>query len=124
MTASTGMKMVGGAQVDPNTYVSVTAVNLGDRATTITNLGFLYYDSWLGAMVRRSSPAKAFIITTPSPAQMLPFRFEAGAQWIGMALQGDDLVEMIRDGYLFVVLYHSHGGSGVRFRLKLKEFAT
>lgn len=104
--------------------MSVTAVNLGDRATTITNLGFLYYDSWLGAMVRRGSPAKAFIITTPSPAQMLPFRFEAGAQWIGMALQGDDLVEMIRDGHLFVALYHSHGGNGVRFRLKLKEFTT
>jgi len=55
---------------------------------------------------------------------MLPFRFEAGAQWIGMALQGDDLVEMIRDGHLFVALYHSHGGNGVRFRLKLKEFTT
>ncbi|WGG53036.1 hypothetical protein [Rugamonas sp. DEMB1] len=113
-----------GGQLDPNTYISVTAVNLGDRATTITNLGFLYFDSWFGVMFRRNRPAKTFIITSPSPAQALPFRFEAGAQWIGMALQGADVVEMIRNGHLFVVLYHSHGGSGVRFRLKSKELTA
>jgi len=123
LIASTGMKLVGGLQVDPKTYVSVTAINLGDRATTITNLGFLYYDSWFKAKFRRTAD-KAFIITTPSQGQVLPYRFEAGAQWIGMADQDDDVVKMIRDGYLFVILYHTHGGKGVRRRLTPKELTA
>jgi hypothetical protein len=86
ITAQTGMKIVGGAHVDPNTYVSVTAVNYGDRATTITNMGFLYYRSWFNAYLRRNRSDQGFIITTPSQAQVLPYRFEAGAQWIGMAI--------------------------------------
>ncbi|MFC3109493.1 hypothetical protein ACFQAT_28070 [Undibacterium arcticum] len=124
LTASTGMKMVGGGQIDPKTYVSVTAVNLGDRATTITNLGFLYYSSWLKAKFRQNKPDKAFIISGPSQVQVIPYRFEAGAQWIGLADQGDDVVKLIRDGCLFVVLYHSHGGKGVRHRLNVKEPTT
>jgi hypothetical protein len=121
LTASTGMQIVGGFQVDPNTYLSVTAVNLGDRATTITNLGFLYYGSWLKAKLRRNKPDKAFIIPSPSQAQAIPYRFEPGAQWIGLAEQDDDVMQMIKEGYLFVVLYHSHGGEGVRHRLTAKE---
>lgn len=124
LTASTGVKMVGGGQIDPNTYVSVTAVNLGDRATTITNLGFVYYKSRFKALFRRNHPDKAFIITSPSQAQPIPYRFEAGAQWIGLARQGEDLKQMIRNGNLFVVLYHAHGGQGVRYKLTLREFAS
>jgi hypothetical protein len=123
LTARTGMKMVGGGQIDPKTYVSVTAFNLGDRATTITNLGFLYYNSWLKAQFRRSKPNKAFVIPTPSQAQVIPYRFESGAQWLGIVDQDDDLVQMIRGGYLYVVLYHSHSGKGVRYRLTVKELA-
>ncbi|WP_076835908.1 hypothetical protein [Burkholderia pseudomallei] len=119
LTASTGMKMVGGGQIDPKTYVSVTAVNLGDRATTITNLGLLYYDSWIS--LRRNKAKKAFIVATPSQAQPISYRFEAGAQWIGICDQDDEVATMIRDGYLFVVLYHSHYGKGVRHRLKVQQ---
>ena len=124
LTASTGMKMVGGGQADPKTYVSVAAVNLGDRATTITNLGFVYYASWFKSVFRRNKVDKAFIITTPSQAQVLPYRFEAGAQWIGLADQDNEVLKMIREGYLFVVLYHAHGGRGVRHRLTVKELAA
>lgn len=33
-------------------------------------------------------------------------------------------MKMIREGYLFTVLYHSHGGSGVRHRLTVIELAS
>lgn len=46
LTASTGMKVVGGGEAASNTYVSAMAANLGDRATTITDLGFMYYEIW------------------------------------------------------------------------------
>lgn len=117
LTAKSGMRMVGGIQVDPNTYVSATAVNLGDRATTITNLGFLYYTSWFKAMLRRSRPDQALIIMMPSQAESIPFRFEPGAEWMGLAVQDEQLVRMSRAGCLFIVLYHSHGGNGVRHRV-------
>ena len=122
--AQTGMKIVGGGQVDPKTYISVTAVNYGDRATTITNLGFLYYESWFKAHLRRKRSDGAFIITTPSQAQVLPYRFEAGAQWIGIANQDEKIDKMIKEGYLFVVLYCSTAGKGIRCRLTRQEHST
>ncbi|MDP2451496.1 MAG: hypothetical protein Q8M93_04335 [Polaromonas sp.] len=120
ITGGTGYQIVGGLHPDPNTYVSVTAVNLGDRATTITNLGFLYYDSWFKANFRRKKTTKAFIITSPSQSQRLPYRFENGDQWVGFAEQDDHILNMIKDGYLYLALYHSHGGRDVRCRLMPK----
>ena len=124
ITAQTGIKIVGGGQIDPKTYVLVTAVNYGDRATTITNMGFLYYTTWFNANLRRNRTDKAFFITTPSQVHVLPYRFEAGAQWIGMADQSDDVDQMIREGYLFVLLYCSTSGKGIRVRLNRKEHST
>jgi hypothetical protein len=118
ITASTGMKLVGGAVPDDKTYVSVTAVNRGDRPTTITNLGFLHYRNWFDATFRRNKNIAAFIVTDPSQAQKLPYRFEAGGQWIGLCDQDEGVLRMIREGRLYVVLYHSHAGRGVRHRLK------
>jgi hypothetical protein len=116
VSASTGMQIVGGLQEDTQIYVMVTAVNLGDRATTLTNLGFTYYANWWRAKFG-GKPDKAFIITTPSQSQVIPYRLEAGGQWIGIAHQDDEVATMIRSGHLFVVLYHSHAGQGVRKRV-------
>lgn len=51
VSASSGMLLVGGAVPDPNTYITLTALNVGDRPTTITNLGGMYFDSWWRAYV-------------------------------------------------------------------------
>lgn len=124
VTAQTGMKIVGGGQIDPKTYVSATVVNYGDRATTLTNMGFLYYKSWFKAYIRPNQADQAFIVTTPSQAQVLPYRFEAGAQWIGMAHQDGEVDRMIREGYLFAVIYSSTCGKGVRQLLTRNEHST
>ena len=124
ISAQTGMKIIGGGQIDPKTYVSVTAINFGDRATTITNMGFLYYKSWFKAFFWRGNADQAFVITTPSQAQVLPYRFEAGAQWIGMATQDESVDRMISEGYLFVLIYCSTAGKGVRVLLKRKEHSS
>lgn len=122
--AQTGMKIIGGIQADPQTYVALTAVNYGDRPTTITNMGFVFYSSWFGAFVRRNRPTRAFIIAAPSQAQVIPYKFEPGAQWIGMANQDAQIDKMIQEGYLFAVLYCSTKGRGIRFRLKRQSNAT
>jgi len=121
LSASSGMQMFGGLAPDPNTYISVTALNVGDRPTTITNIGGMYFDSWWHAHITRRKPKRAFIITEPSQAQRIPYRFDVGAQWIGMAIQTDDIVQMARDGYLFLILYTANGGRGKRVRLRIRE---
>jgi hypothetical protein len=119
--AQIGMKIVGTGRIDPKTYVSITAVNYGDRPTTITNMGFLYYDNWFNAYIYHRRTKAGFIVAMPSQAQVIPYRFEPGAQWIGMADQDAQVDKMIQEGYLFAVLYCSTVGKGVRFRLKRKE---
>ena len=121
ITAKTGMKMMGNGILDNNIYISVTAVNYGDRATTITNMGFLFYTNWFDANFRRNRVSKAFIIPTPSQSQILPFRFEAGAQWIGMANQDKEFERLISEGFLYLVLYCSTSGKGVREKLNRKD---
>ncbi len=118
---SDGMRMVGGTEPDPNTYFSITAWNVGDQPTTITNLAGTYYETRWHAYVRRRKPIEAFVITTPSVAQRLPYRFEVGDQWIGMAYQTEDMTKKAKSGYLFFVLYTARGGRGHRVRVKIRE---
>ena len=120
VSASTDIKIIGGHIQDPRSYVSVTAMNVGDQPTTITNLGGMYFTSWWRAFVTRRRPDQAFIVTEPSQAQRIPYRFEVGAQWIGLAEQSDDIVAKAQTGYLFLILYTAHGGRGHRVRVRAK----
>lgn len=121
LSASAGMQIVGGLVPDDKTYISVTAWNIGDQPTTITNLGGLYFESWWRAFITRRKPTRAFVIGEPSQAQRIPYRFEVGDQWIGMAIQTDEIIEMAKGGYLFLVLYTARGGRGHRVRLKVRD---
>ncbi|MGW8466562.1 hypothetical protein [Pseudomonas sp. CLCA07] len=124
LSASAGMKIFGGPITDPKTYISITAWNVGDQPTTITNLGGMYFDSWWRAYVIRRKASEAFIVTQPSQSQRLPYRFEVGDQWIGLADQTDDIVEKARGGYLFFILYTAKGGRGRRVRVKVRKNKT
>lgn len=121
ISASYGMKLIGGGVTDPKTYISVTAYNVGDRPTTITNLGGMYFETWWSAYITRRKPKEAFIITDPSQAQRIPYRFEVGEQWIGMADQTEDIINKAKSGYLFMILYTSGSGRGHRVRLKIRD---
>lgn len=121
LSVSSGMKILGGLVPDPKAYLSITAWNIGDQPTTITNLGGMYFDSWWRAYVTRRKCAEAFIVTEPSQAQRIPYRFEVGDQWIGLADQTDDIIQKARDGYLFLILYTARGGRGHRVRVKIRE---
>ncbi|EUJ09655.1 hypothetical protein Meth11DRAFT_0454 [Methylophilaceae bacterium 11] len=118
VSASLNMKVIGGIEPDEKTYVSVTAYNVGDRPTTITNLGGMYFESWWRAYVTKRKPKTAFIISQPSQGQRIPYRFEVGDQWMGLADQTDDVLEMANEGYLFFILYTTQSGRGHRVRVK------
>lgn len=119
--ASLNMKIIGGVSPDDNTYVSITSYNVGDRPTTITNLGGMHFDSCWHAYVTKRKPKTAFIISQPSESQRIPYRFEVGDQWMGLAEQTDDILEMANQGYLFFILYTAQSGRGHRVRIRQKE---
>lgn len=119
--ASTNMKIIGGFDEDDKTYISLRAYNIGDRPTTITNMGGMYYESWWAAYIFRRKPKDAFIVTSPSQAQPLPYRFEVGSQWMGLLDQSPDLIEMTRTGYLFLTLYTAQVGPGHRTRVHYRK---
>lgn len=123
ISASLNMQIIGGIEPDEKTYVTVTAYNIGDRPTTITNLGGIYFDSWWHAYVTKRKPKKAFIISQPSQAQRIPYRFDVGDQWMGLADQTDDVLKMANEGYLFFILYTAQPGRGHRVRVKPKMHA-
>ena len=121
MTASFGMKQLGGGVPDSKTYISVTAYNVGDQPTTITNLGGMHFDTWWRAYIRRRKPTLAFVVNEPSQAQRLPYRFDVGDQWMGLFDQTVELVQKAKSGYLFIILYTARGGRGHRVRIKVRE---
>jgi len=118
MSASLNMKVIGGVEPDDKTYVSVTAYNVGDRPATIINLGGMYFDSWWHAYITKRKPKMAFIISQPSQAKPIPYRFDVGDQWMGLADQTEDILKMAEDGYLFFILYTAQSGRGHRVRVK------
>lgn len=121
LSASMDMKQAGGGVVDPKTYISVTAYNVGDQPTTITNLGGLFFKSWWGAHIRRRKIDQAFVVNQPAAGQPLPYRFEIGDRWLGLLEQTKDIEAMARDGYLFMVLYTARGGTRVRVKWREKN---
>ena len=121
ITASTGMKTFGGAVPDPLTYISITAYNVGDQPTTITNLGGMHFETRWRAYISRRKPSLAFVVNEPSQAQRIPYRFDVGDQWIGLVEQTDELIGKAKSGYLFMILYTARGGRGHRVRIRFRE---
>jgi len=121
LSATMNMKIVGGITEDKGSYISSIAQNVGDRPTTITNLGGMYYSSWWGAYFRRAKPDFAFVVKQPSDSQPIPHRFEVGSQWIGMVEQTEDIESQAKDGYLYFILYTACNGRGKRVRIKASK---
>ncbi|GEA11140.1 hypothetical protein KUL49_15150 [Alteromonas sp. KUL49] len=115
------MKVFGGLEKDENTYVSVIAQNVGDRPTTITNLGGMFYESWWKAYLFRNRPDEAFVVQAPSDSQPIPHRFDIGTQWMGTFPQRNEIEEQAKNGYLFLILYTACNGSGKRVRVTFKR---
>ena len=121
LTVGANRKLIGGGIQDHQTYIVVTAVNVGDQPTTITNLGGMYFDSWWTALVTRRNAKGTFIVSDPAKAQRIPYRFEIGDQWVGLVVQTEELFEWARNGYLYLVLYTANKGYGYRVRLKINS---
>src|SRR5260370_40854096 len=94
-------------------------VRVGDRPTTLTDLGYLYFAK--RRFLRKRTPDRAFVIPSPSDAQPLPFELTPGALWRGIAIQDADIEAWATTGILDMMLYHSHNQKPLRRRVVIKK---
>jgi hypothetical protein len=85
--------------------VMVEAINVGQSKTTITHLVGFHHRAWWHRLFRRN-PATTFVVPDPRPGT-LPHALDIGERWVGIMEQNEDLINMSRNGYLYVGVYHS-----------------
>lgn len=113
----TNMKTYGLMGIDNNKYITVRAVNTGDRATTLTNLAYVYYSGWIKCFLRK--PKQSFVVPMPI-GQSIPFMLTPGTIWDSSIRQNEDIEGMAKDGCLEVHLYSSDSKKPVRKKLRFK----
>jgi hypothetical protein len=97
-------------------FISAEAVNNGDKATTITNLGFRVYRNQFDRLLGKSRINAVIGNTGLKP---LPYVLEVGTVWSGLADQ-DELEEktLPKDIIIFELsLSHSNKPKKVRVRI-------
>ena len=119
VSVQTGMESINMPQYEGKTLILVNVSNYGDRPTTITNLGYLYFTTfWKRA---RHRPDKAAIVPNPSDTQRLPFELKQGNLWSGIAIQDEQVTAWAKEGLLYCVLYHSHSERPIYRRVVVHE---
>lgn len=115
--AWTGRVALGMPEYRGKALIQFDVSNIGDRSTTITNAGLLYYGGLLSAL--RGRPDWAAVIAMPSSAQPLPFELRPGAAWTGLGEQTAELERLARSGRLYAAMHFSHRRKPIKRRLTL-----
>jgi hypothetical protein len=89
----------------PDTYIVVSAVNVGGAQTTITNLTLVEYQG-RGYLGRRSPPRYMMVVAPAIDAQSsLPHLLSPGTEWRGVAKQTADLRKAIAERRLWACVH-------------------
>ena len=99
--------------------ILANVTNYGDRPTTITNVGYLYFKG--RRFLRKKQADKAAVVPNPSLAQPLPFELKPGVVWSGIIIQAPQIVEWATTGILDMVVYHSHTSKPLRQRVVISK---
>lgn len=99
-----------------NRYVEFKVCNTGTANAMITSCGFFFYDSWFARI--RLKPARAMLDTDPNPNQPLPHKLDVGEEWIGIALQDDELNGLIKTGKLWCYVIHSWSKKPIQVNIR------
>jgi len=113
------MKTYGMPGKEGLTYVTVEAVNIGDRPTTLTVIGLMYYKNLFEKL--RHKHKEAFIAPHPVLTQPLPHVLEPGRMWTGAIIQNEKLEQMAREGILMCQVYDSWHTKAFEKRINTKE---
>ena len=96
-------------------YVVFRLSNTGSRATTLTHVGLQEYPNWLARLRRKST--RSAVINADFDPYRIPYVLEPGHDYMGMALQSDELIEWSQCGNLYGVVYHSGSDRPLAFRI-------
>lgn len=118
-TAQTGMESVNMPLYQGKTLILANVTNYGDRPTTITNVGYLYFKG--RKHFRKKIPDKAAVVPSPSITQPLPFELKPGIVWTGLIIQDPQIEEWAATGILDMMVYHSHTSKPLRQRIVIKR---
>ena len=118
-SVQTGMQSINMPEYEGRTLILAKVANRGDRPTTITNLGYLYFQK--RRLLGKNIADKAAIVPNPSRAQPLPFELKPGAEWMGFAIQDAEIEKWATGGTLYMMLYHSHDEKGLRHRVVIRQ---
>jgi hypothetical protein len=106
----------------PNDKVFIVseAVNNGDRPTTITNLGYRYYNNWFNRLLRKPSSKAVIGNTVLKP---IPFVLEPGTVWRGVADQEQlkQKAGITEKGILIFELDLSHSKRRKEARVRMED---
>lgn len=114
---STGMRSFNIPELEGKELMVLRAINMSNRATTITHMTLQLYPSWWAYKRRR--PSKSWIVVDHLPNQPLPYVLEPGKIWTGTGLQTEDVSEMAK-GLLYVELIHALAKNPIRCRLLVR----
>ncbi len=118
-SVQSGMESINMPGYDGKTLILANVTNYGDRPTTITNLSFLYFESFWSQLRKR--PDKVFFIPNPSTDQCLPFELKQGNVWTGIAIQDSKVAALATKGRLYCVLNHSHDEKPIKARVVIRS---
>lgn len=104
-------------------FIRVTATNTGDRPTTISVFGFLYYENWF-------SFAKSFLpLIQGKPDKFfshdsynLPYVLKPGDLWTSRPIEDKKIQEMAKEGLLVFAIYASHTEKPTIKRVRLAQY--
>jgi hypothetical protein len=117
VTCNPNMKTLGTGLDEKTKYIVVNATNIGNRATTIQNVGGYTYKNWWQRFRRRAD--KAWIVNTALPGNVCPHVLEPGHRFMTFALQGEEIVKASREKLAYMCVAHSMGKRDVLVRLPM-----
>lgn len=116
LTAGGNRRIVRGDGVDPNTYIVVNAVNVGNRTTVIQAIGMVVFDNcWQRLRCKRS---KTFIIHPATAGNSVPHALQPGHTFMGLATQTPEIVAQSRTKLTYMLVAHSVGRRDLLVRLR------
>lgn len=115
------MLAIGEASREGKKLVLVSITNVGDRPTTLKNIGMEFYTKWQKRFLHKFE--RCLFYPNLNYAHTLPRLLNPGEEWTGVIPQERldlkiDLKEMADIGYVYICVAPSHQKKIIRKRLK------
>jgi len=106
---------------DSEDHFCITVCNTGERASTITKIGFAWYKNQWNRIVDKRYVT--FFAKNPNPydGYRFPYVLNPGTEWNGFPLQNEVEKNKPQKGILMMLLYLSHRKKPQRVRVVLTE---